>query len=154
MPFPDVSIMPVSVRPAGSFLSGTRMLFALLCRPPGSPLLLTRCRSIACGPAGETFQTADQDTSPPASIRLPFSSLLPTDSIFRPPPDPPPRNEASGPAADRKLPTSPRLISTVPCRGPAVPDWKLEFSFTLLATTSRLEIVIGPAGMSDEVIVI
>src|SRR6266567_6236319 len=118
MPFPDVSILPVSSSPAGSMDSGTLMSLALFLKPPGSPLLRTRRRSIWCGPAEVTFQTADQDTAPPTRLRLPFSSLLPTDSIFRPPPDPPPRNEASGPAADRNPPISPRLISTVPCSGP------------------------------------
>src|SRR5215471_8775016 len=154
MPLPDVSTVPVSLSPAGSFESGTLMLLALFLKPPGRPLLLTRCKLISFGPADETFQTADHEAKPPASLRLPLSSLLPTDSIRRPPPEPPPRNEASGPAADRKLPISPRLISTVPCSGPAVPDWKFEFRWTFCATTSRLVILIGPAGISEEVIVI
>src|SRR5215468_1943390 len=132
MPLPDVSTVPVSLSPAGSFESGTLMSLALFSKPLGSLLLLTRCRLISFGPADETFQTADHDANPPASLRLPLSSLPPTDSILRPPPGPPPRNEARGPAADRKF----------------------EFRRTFCAITSRLVILIGPAGMSDEVIVI
>src|SRR6266849_1349898 len=126
------------------------------------PLLLrTRCRSIWFGPAGLTVHTADPDPWKPGRLKrpLPFSSLLPTDTIFRLPTDPPPDPPKMPATADRMPPISPRLISTVPCSGPAVPDWKFEFRCTCCATTSRLVILSltgpsAPTGMFDEVIVI
>src|SRR5271169_2070251 len=127
------------------------MLCAALARPDGSPLLDTSCSSISLGPAATTFQVADQDTSPPASFRLPLTAVLPTDTTFRPPP---PRKPVSGPAADSAFPSAPRLISSVPCTGPVVPPLKLELTFTLSATTFRLVTVTGPALMFDELIVI
>src|SRR5215471_5503688 len=133
MPLPDVVTLPVSVSPAGNLDSGSLMLLSLLLTLPGSPLrlLLTRRRSIEFGPFDMTFQTAEPEILKPATLRwpLPFTSLLPTDTTFRPPPEPPPppRNPS---AVEMMPPTWPRLISTVPCSGPAVPDWKFEFRCT------------------------
>src|ERR1035441_3663308 len=151
IPFEDELSPPVICSPKGSDFSGSLMFCAVLASPDGSPLLDTSCSSISSGPAASTFHVADQDTSPPARLRLPFTSVVPTEVTSSPPP---PRKPVSGPAADRAFPRAPRLISSVPCTGPVVPPLKLEFTFTLSATTCRLVTVIGPSLMSDELIVI
>src|ERR1017187_3666682 len=151
IPFEEESSPPVSCSPRGSDFSGSLMFCAVLASPDGSPLLDTSCSSISSGPAASTFHVADQDTSPPARLRLPFTSVVPP---RRSPSPPPPRRPVSGPAADRAFPRAPRLISSVPCTGPVVPPLKLELTFTLSATTFRLVTVTGPALMSDAPIVI
>src|SRR5260370_9387324 len=152
MPPEDELIFPVSLSPAGSALSGILTFWAALSRCAGKPLLLTKCSVISFEPAEATRQVAFALTSPPATFRWAFTRLLPTATILSPPPEPPPRNPASGPAACRNPPMAPRLIKMVPSSGPAVPDWKFDLSFTLCATTSRLVILTGPSGMSDELI--
>src|SRR5713101_859451 len=125
IPFEDELSPPVICSPRGSDFTGSLMFCADLASPDGSPLLDTRCSSISFGPAATTFHVADQDTSPPARFRLPFTSLVPTDTTFSPPP---PRKPVSGPAAASASPRAPRLISTVPCTGPVVPPLKLELT--------------------------
>src|ERR1700683_4200822 len=153
MPLDEELRPPVSVSPAGREGSGIAMFWAALSRPEARPLLLTRCRLILLGPALWTCQVADSDTRPPARLRLPLISLLPTELIFSAC-LPPPRKDASGPASDRALPMAPRLMRRVPFSGPAVPPMKLEFRCTLEAMTLSFVIVIGPSAMLPELIVI
>src|SRR6185437_6602061 len=154
MPFDDEFRPPVSGSPAGSADSGIDTLLAELSRPDGTPPeVSTKCNLISCGPAFCTSQVADHDTMPPARVRLPFTSRLPTETIFSAL-DPPPRKPVSGPATDSALPIAPRPIKIVPCSGPAVPPLKLELRRTLSATTLSLEIMIGPSGMFADLMVI
>src|ERR1022692_292881 len=128
--------------PSGSFGIGTEILRIELSRPPGRPLLDTRCTLIWVPLTLVIRQVAE----PLVTSRLmdAFTLWLPTGFRVRPaaPTSEPSCPPASDPIAFDRLP---KAITPAPDRWPTVPPLKPEFRWTLLSSALMFWISTGPA---------